>query len=1117
MGAFDDLINQVDAFIRKYYKNLMIKGLFLFAIIFLSTFLLISGLEYIGRFNSFIRGVLFFSFIVLNGFVLFKYFIVPLSKLFSFGKRISRFQAAHIIGDFFPDVNDKLLNTLQLKESTSANPKNIDFLKASIAQNSAQLNTLTFTSAIDYSANKKFLRYFIPVLTTVVLIGIVAPNFLTDSTQRLIKYDQVFTVAPDYTFEIVNDELIVEEGNPIQIEVLLTPNPGKALPDRVYIESEEGTFLMEKTAKNKAAFTFSNLNNDLSFRFKAINAISENYSIDVVKRTSLGHLNVDLTYPSYLNRAKETIDNPGDLILPEGTQVTWNGITKNTKSLSVHARDTVFNFSDAAGFRFSQIAKETSVLSFILRNKEIETLDTTEFFINVVKDEFPRISLNSRNDSVQKTKVYFSGNVQDDHGLSRVTFNYTIRKKDGKEINESISVPGISGKESPFSMTFDIGQLNLSLEDQVSYFFTVFDNDGVNGPKSTKSNVYQYKTPSLNELQEKRNEETDNAKEELKELIRETKDFKDQINQLKKEMSNSKSSSWQQQKQMQNLQENQKSLKERLEQLKNKMKSSFEEKSKLSPMDEKLIEKQKELEKLMESVMDEELEELLKELEEMMKQNDSKNLLEKMEESEMSAEEMDRQLDRTMEMLKKMDVEERVEDLQKSLEDLAKKQEDLKNDLESGNKEEDIGAKEQEDLKKEFENVQKDLEEMLKKNEELKRPFQLEDLEESGEDVQKEMKDASDDLKNGKKSSAGEKQENASEKMEEMASQMSAQMQSSQQKQKQEDIEALRALLENLMQLSFDQEENMQSFRETGKYDPQFVALGKEQRSIMDNLNPIKDSLRSLADRLTKVSSFIEQELSTLEKQYKYIPTHIGERESSQLQTKQQFAMTSLNNLALFLNESLENAQKSMAQMQGNQSCDKPGEGSPGKGKPGQGAPNDVEGMKEMLKKQLENMKKGSNPGGDKPGGKQGGMLPMNSQQAAKMAAQQNAMQKKLQELKDQMNKDGSGDGNKLNELMKELEEQENKLINKEWNAELIERQQRIMTRLLESEKAMQERGLDEKRESNSGKNVENGNQIEFLEYKKQKEKQIELLRTLDPSFSKYYKEKANAYFLNVN
>ncbi|PWH84924.1 coiled-coil domain-containing protein [Brumimicrobium oceani] len=1116
MGTFDDLISQVDAFIRKYYKNLMIKGLFLFLIIFLATFLLVSGLEFIGRFNSFIRALLFFSFVTLNGYVLIKYFIVPLSKLFSFGKRISRYQAAHIIGNFFPTVNDKLLNTLQLNETTETNPKNIEFLKASIQQNAKQLNTLSFTSAIDYSANKKFLRYFLPILTTVVLIGIMAPNFFSDSTQRLIKYNQVFEIAPDFTFELKNENLMIEEGSNFKVEVHLIPLPGKALPDRVYLESDDGTFLMEKTANNKASYTLNNLNSDLPFRFKAANAVSKTFTIDVVKRTSLGQLKVDIDYPSYLKRASESIENPGDLIVPEGTQLTWNGITKNTKSLKIISTDTTMIWKEQTGFRFQQELMSRSTVSFILENKELAAFDSTFYSIDVVKDEYPVINLTSTNDSVQKNKIYFSGTVKDDHGLTRLMFNYTILKKEGQEIKASIPVPGISGNQSPFSMTFNIDELPIELEDKVSYYFIVYDNDGVRGPKSTKSSVFQHSAPSRNELNELRKEDKDKAKEDLKELLRETQEFKEQMSRLKKEMANSKKSSWQQQKQVENLQKQQESLKSRLEQLKDKMKSSFEEKSKLSPMDERLVEKQKELEDLLESLIDEELKKLLDELEEMMKQNDTKDLMEKMEEGEMSAEEMDRQLDRTMEMLKKMDVEERVEDLQKSLEELAGEQEELKKDIESGMNKEDA-SKNQEELNKKFETLKDDLEEMLEKNEELSRPFSLDDLEESAKDVKEEMAGAKEDLEKEKNSSAGDKQKKASEKMEEMASQMAAQMQDSQQQQLEEDLESLRALLENLMRMSFDQEENMEAFKNADSYDPIFVELGKDQRRIIDNLKPVKDSLRALADRIPKIASFIEQELGETEKQYKYIPSHIGEREKRQLGVKQQFAMTSINNLALFLNETLESAQQSMAQMQGNKSCDKPGQGKPGKGKPGQGKPGDMESMKEMLKKQLEDMKKGSNPDGNKPGSKPGGMLPMNSQQAAKMAAQQNAMQKKLRELREQLNKDGSGDGNQLNDLLKELEEQEEKLINKDWTSELIERQEQILTRLLESEKAMQERGLDDQRESKSGKDQENGNQIEFLEYKKQKEKQIELLRTLDPSFSKYYKEKANVYFLNVN
>src|SRR5699024_1889149 len=162
--------------IRKYYKNLMIRGAFLFVIIFLTTLLLISGLEYIGHFNSIVRGFLFFTFIALNTYILIRYFLILLGMLFSFGKRISRFHAASIIVYLFPRVNDKLLNTLQLQQSANEYSGNLSLLEASIQQSAQSLGRFSFVKAIDYNKNKRFLRYFLPILFIVILVSAFVPE-----------------------------------------------------------------------------------------------------------------------------------------------------------------------------------------------------------------------------------------------------------------------------------------------------------------------------------------------------------------------------------------------------------------------------------------------------------------------------------------------------------------------------------------------------------------------------------------------------------------------------------------------------------------------------------------------------------------------------------------------------------------------------------------------------------------------------------------------------------------------------------------------------------------------------------------------------------------------------
>jgi hypothetical protein len=201
-------------------------------------------------------------------------------------------------------------------------------------------------------------------------------------------------------------------------------------------------------------------------------------------------------------------------------------------------------------------------------------------------------------------------------------------------------------------------------------------------------------------------------------------------------------------------------------------------------------------------------------------------------------------------------------------------------------------------------------------------------------------------------------------------------------------------------------------------------------------------------------------------------------------------------------------------QKPGNGSCSNPG----GSGKPSSGQGEmDSEDMKQQLKKQLEQMKKGPNPGGKEPGNQQGngnsGMPGLGNKEIAKMAAQQTAIRQQLEKLRNELNKEGDGNGNGLNPLIKELEQQEKDLINKNFGNRMIERQQEILTRLLESEKALRKRGFEEKRESETGKERNYGNLIRFDEYNRQKLGQIELLQSVDPMLSKYYKDKASEYF----
>jgi hypothetical protein len=1073
-----------------------------------------TSLEYVGRFSSGTRAFLFFGFIAVNVLLLIRYIFIPLSKLVSFGKRINRYQASEIIGSFFPEISDRLKNTLQLHDALDQNEGNIELLRASVYQKSEQLNVIPFSSAIDLGQNKKYLRYLLPIFGVFVVLAVFVPTILTQGTERVVNYNEEY--AP-FQFYLNENKRTVEEGEDAEVSVILK---GTSLPENVYMISENGKFLMDRVSKNLFKGVIRKPKESSLFYFTANDYTSDKYKLNVIGKSILGKLEAKLIYPTYLGKSPEIIQNAGDLTVPEGTQIEWSVLTKNTKKVEVNWNGNK-QIHTELGFKLNKKVNNESKLKFKLHNAFKNKIDSASYLVSVIKDAHPTIDVDELKDSVADGVRYFKGQIGDDYGLKSLYFVYKIISENGSSRDQKLMVRPVSGTQLSYEFAVDFRREKLQLKDRIEYYFIVSDNDGVNGSKTSRSQSYTYKLPTLDELIENRNQDQEKTKEDLKDLLDKTNEFQKQVEKLKKEAMNSKSSDWNKMNQVNQLQEEQKNLIESLEQIKNEMNQSTEEKNQLSEMDKELLEKQEMIEKLLEQLMDDELRKLLEDLEKLLEKNDKENIKEKMDQLDQSTEDMKKQLDRSLEMLKRLQVNEKIDDLEKQLKELAKEQDELKKNIENKKISDEKSVKKQEEINKKFDQLKDDLKKLNELNKDLDSPMNLGDTKEQEEKISNELNESKESLENGKNKKAGDSQKKASDQMEQLADQLDKQQQKANQKQQEEDMDALRNILESLMTLSFDQEELMNKIGRVSTSDPAYRKYGRRQRRIIDDTKIVKDSLLALAKRQPKIASFIDKELNAIATNHQASIEDIDDHRKKDLGKHQQLVMTSYNNLALLLNEALQSMQSQMqSQMQGSGSCN-----NPGKGRPKPGSSMSTGDMKEMLKKQLEQMQKGPNPGGqkegdkpgDKPGSKPGNggqnMLGLGNKEIAKMAAEQTAIRQRLEQLRNDMNKEGQGLGNKLNPLIKELEQQEKDLINRNINKEMLNRQRDIMTRLLESEKALMERGFEEKRESKSGKEENFGNKIRFDEYNKQKLKQIEILKSVDPTYKKYYKDKANQYF----
>jgi len=1123
MSAYDQLIQKLDDFIRKYYKNQLLKGFIYTVALGFSLFLAVSVSEYFGRFSTPVRAVLLFGLGAALLFIFGRYIFLPLSKLFRMGKTINHEQAAQIVGTHFAEVKDKLLNTLQLKKLAGETGQN-EMLEAAIAQKTAELRPIPFVNAVNLGENKRYVKYAALPLGIFVFILFAAPSIITDGTKRVVNYNREFKPEAPFSFGI-NQQLTAVENEDFNINVALA---GEEIPQNVYVEYDGARFRMNAEGKTKFGHTVKKVSKSFNFKLFADGFYSDEYHVTVVPKPTLAGLKIKLEYPAYLNKPAEALTGTGDITVPEGTRVTWNMNTRNTDELLLLLRDTAIRLkTNENKVTFSQKVKSTLPYSLTGKNSFMDHGDTNRYLVTVIPDAFPSIAVEENRDSTYSSMYYFRGEISDDYGFRGLSFHYKKQKPgadDGKEGGFTVKPLGVAPGQvrQAFFHVFNFAEAGLAPGDEVVYFFTVYDNDGVNGSKQARTAKRIFRVPTEEELALQNEKASESIKSDISESIKKAEKIRKESNDLNKSLLQKKTMDWQDRKKAEELLKKQKELEKQIEDLKKENDKKNRAENEFKQPDEKELEKQKQMEKMLDELMNDDLKKMLEELEKLMQQQDKNKVQEQLKEMQFNNEDLKKQLERTLEMYKQMEFDQKLEQTIDKLDKLAKEQKDLaKETAKEAPKDEKKAAeleKKQDDLNKKFDDVRKDMEDLKKKNEELEnKREELKDTQPQQQDIQQDQQKASENLKQQQNKKASQSQQSAGEKMEQMAQQMKEMQQEMEENQEAEDLESLRRILDNLMRLSFAQEDLMETIRKTNANSPKYKELAQVQRKLKDDSRIIEDSLFALSKRVPQIQATVNKEIADIKRNMDEAVQNLSDRETPQALTRQQYSMTSVNNLALMLSEAIENAQQQQQQKQqqnkpGNKACSKPGQSMPSEG--------DMKKLQEAQKKLSEQMKKmaekmqGKQEGSQKPGeqkkpGEQGNSGEM-SKDFAQMAAEQEMIRKKMQEMMDKL-----GDMNQrrmIQDLMNKMEENETDLYNKRINQQTMNRQKEIEVKMLESEKALREQEMDEQRESKEG-NMPPMDAEQYKQYLRLKEKQTELLRTVPPALKPYYKQKVSEYF----
>jgi hypothetical protein len=952
---------------------------------------------------------------------------------------------------------------------------------------------------VNYSSSYRYLKYAaFPLI--IILAVIITGNqaVFSESYTRVIHYRTAYEPPAPFTFNLQTNELKVREGNSFSLRVT---TQGSMVPDVVTIHFNNETYYLRNLETGIYEFVFQGVKQDLDFYLSANGVRSQTYTLEVLEVPRLLDFKLKMEFPSYLKKPSEIKKGTGNVTVPEGTKVTWELETRATNEVVFTAWDTVQSFTrDGSNFSFTAGFFSNTKYQVKTSNEKLKDYESLDYSIEVIKDEFPQIEVQHKKDSLNNGELYFFGKISDDHAVAGLNMVF-YKVAEGEEAARKAAIPVSREVYNEFFYSFP-GEVELEKGEDYSIYFEVYDNDGVNGAKRSRSETFSYREKAEEEIREEKikqqGESINNLSQSLEDMQLSEKEL-EEISRLQKEK---EQLNFNDRKKLENFLERQKSQNEMMKNYSQKLKESIQKEGK-----EDNSEFKKQLDERLQRNEDrlKENEELLEELREYSDKISREELTEKLEKLSKQNTNEQKSLEQLLELTKRYYVQEKTQKIARDLEKLGEKQDGMAAEDSTNTSEK------QEELSRDFEELIEKIDDVEKENAGLKKPYELERDVREEKEIGEKQESAGEKLREENKEGAKQEQKKAGEMMKKMGQKMQQAQMGAQGEQLNANIESLRQILSNLMVFSFEQEELLLKFRKLRPNDASYAGALRKQQVLKEHFQHVDDSLFALAMNNPMISDKITSKLTDIEFDIDKSLDRLAQNEIPQGTASQQYVMTGTNELALMLSDVLGNMQE-MA----NPSM------SPGSGGEEQQL-SDIIMTQEELNKQMEEGVSEQQQGkeGEEEGesgakeeegrdGKERG-----AQKMEEMSGKLFEIYKQQQLLKQQLEnrlRETGGDSRK-SDLLQEMDQVEKEILDKGFNTQTLERMNRIAHKMLELEQAVFEQEEDEQRSSRTNseefENTAKDQNLKAREYFNS----TEILNRQTLPLRQIYKAKVKQYF----
>ncbi len=1049
---------------------------------------------------------------VAAGYFLWQGFLRHLLKRFSAAHAPADVDLALRVGNLKEEVQDRFANALQVYGDASA--ENAGEVRRALAASALQraydsVRDLSFENIIDRATPRRRLYFGAAAFIVCLAIWGFAPNYMAGGLQTLLAPHRLpHALATRLAVSPGNAEVI--KGNDLRVKAVFSPATDEAatLEWRLAGNNTVNQTGMQRPEEISSRFdyTFERVRESMTYRVRVGKEISSWFEVTIIDPPAVQSLQLTITSPNYTRRAKmELEENIGDVRALPGSSVSLH--LQSNKNLA----QAELRFDSGATLPL-RLEQDRATIAFPIRKPDVYAIhlvdqkglsnpDPIRYRIELENDGMPSVRIvdpGSDIDLDESMLLPLAVEAEDDFGFSSLDIVYELLPSYGGETRPGRwSLPLVSAQTDEVSVqaAWDLSKLGMGPEDVVRYYAEVRDNDTVSGPKSARSEVFHVRFPSVSEIYEEVASQHDEATQDLQSMREQAQKAKEKIDEVIQQLKKDPNLNWEQKQKVSESAGATEKIREELESLQNKLEEMVSSMERNDMLSMKTLQKYMELQELLQKMDSPELQKALEELKKSMEKIDPQKMEEALKNFQFSQEEMLQSLERTMNLLKQIHAEQKMDEALKKAEDLLERQQEVNKEAAknpAAEKRNELASEEMK-MKEDTQALEKALQDLSKTMKEMQQQSPAEKIEAAAQqmksqDLAGEMKQMAGQMQQAQMQQAQQTGEQIAQNLQQMQAGLQGAQQEMQQSQQRAIMQALQRSSSDLLQLSKQQEQLGMQSNNMNRNGNEFNNAADQQQEMLSGLQRVTEQLFNLSQKSFAVTPEIARALGQGMNNMQESLSQLEERNGAGAAQSQGRAMQGLD-------QAVAGLRQSMKQMGGSGGMSM--------------------GMDQFMQRLLglSGKQQGINQESQQMG--QQGLEGMRQQAGmARLAAEQAAVQKSLEQLLQEFGSRKEILG-RLDQTAQDMEEVVKDLQGNRLGRQTLERQQQILSRMLDAQRSMRERDLSEERQAERSKNYRglDPGQLPADLGERRTKMQEDLLRALREKYSRDYRELIQKYF----